>query len=354
MENSNRPIAYGNILVVAALVFMGWFVYRTMDVLFLFALAMVAAIALNFPVRWLEKKRVPRSLAVVIICVLLLGVVTALAWIVVPLLSQQISALVQNFPVYLGNLSDKVTSLMKNHPEYRDRIRDSSAQALSALPDLLGNTLKYSFSAVASVIFGIIFFSIVVYMLLDPRPFLRSLVVTLPVRYREPAADTFVETARTISAWVFSCLAIGGVEAVVSLIFLLWIGVPGAVVWAVLACFSEIIPRLGFYLMAIPPTLVGMSISFSTGIWVFIFYISLNEIVSNTLSPWIRSRGMEIHPVICLFITLAMASAFGLPGAIIALPLAGFLKAAYLNFYLKRQPKDPRLDSLVEKMMISP
>lgn len=352
MTTGNSPKIYRAIILITLIAGLTCFLYRAIDVVFLFAMAAIAATALNFPVRWLEKKKWKRLWAVMFVCFVCAAISAGIILLVIPILSEQISALSSNFPAYVAHLDERVTALMKNNPQYSSRIRESLSQALSALPDLLGNTLKLSFSLVAGVIFGALFLSIVVYMLLDPRPFLKFLLEAVPEKHRESTAATVVQTARTIASWVASCVVIGGVEALIALPFLLWLGVPGAMIWAVLALFSEIIPRLGFYLMAIPPTIVAMSaLSFSSGLWVLLFYVGLNEVMSNTLAPWIRSRGMNINPVSCLFITLAMGAVFGLPGAIVALPLAGLIKGVYQNFYMKYQPSDSRVAGLVEEIM---
>ena len=48
---------------------------------------------------------------------------------------------------------------------------------------------------------------------------------------------------------------------------------------------------------------------------------------------------MNLHPVSTLFVMLAMASAFGLTGALIATPLTAFIKAYYETFILAEASK---------------
>ena len=111
-------------------------------------------------------------------------------------------------------------------------------------------------------------------------------------------------------------------------------GIPGVWVWAGLTVFAELVPKLGFYIMAIPPTLVALSIHPIKALWVLIFYIVFDEISGDFLMPKIRASTMNLHPVSTLFVMLAMASAFGLIGALIATPLTAFIKAYYETFIL--------------------
>lgn len=86
--------------------------------------------------------------------------------------------------------------------------------------------------------------------------------------------------------------------------------------------------------MAIPPTLIALSIDPKTALWVAVFYVALNEIMGNFVVPKVRASTMNLHPISSLIVMLAMGSAFGIAGALIATPLAAFIKAYYETFYL--------------------
>ncbi len=92
--------------------------------------------------------------------------------------------------------------------------------------------------------------------------------------------------------------------------------------------------------MAIPPTLIALSIDPLTALWVLVFYLSLNEIMFDFVMPRIRASTMDLHPVSTIFVMLTMGSAFGFIGALIATPLTAFIKAFYEEFYLASVPKE--------------
>ena len=60
---------------------------------------------------------------------------------------------------------------------------------------------------------------------------------------------------------------------------------------------------------------------------------------------------MEIHPLLLILALLVMGSAFGLVGALIATPATGFVVAFVQEFYLAAQPKDPKLDQHIERVL---
>ena len=112
--------------------------------------------------------------------------------------------------------------------------------------------------------------------------------------------------------------------------------VPAALVWAALAFFADFIPRIGGYVMALPPVILALTIEPDDRVWVALFYLVSNEIIGDVVAPKIRGATMQMHPVLILFFTLAFALAFGLLGAIVAVPAAAFFSAFYSEFYLKR------------------
>jgi len=128
-------------------------------------------------------------------------------------------------------------------------------------------------------------------------------------------------------------------------------GIPGVWVWAGVTFFAELIPKIGFYIMSVPPVLIAFSISPTTALWVAIFYIALDELIGDFIIPRIRSKTMKIHPVLILVMLLAMTSAFGIMGAFIATPLTAFIKAYYVTFFLKKRELDED-DEKITRMLL--
>jgi predicted PurR-regulated permease PerM len=126
--------------------------------------------------------------------------------------------------------------------------------------------------------------------------------------------------------------------------------IPGVWVWAGVTFFAELIPKIGFYIMAVPPILIAFSISPTTALWVTVFYIVLDEIIGDFVIPRIRSKTMKIHPVSLLVMLLAMTAAFGVLGAFISTPLAAFIKAYYEVFYQKELPRQ-KTNQHIDRML---
>lgn len=322
--------------------------------LLFFLLAVILAMALNPPVTWLEQKGVHRTLATLMVILVVFAIIGLLAWLIMPRLLEQVFSLAEDIPGYVTSLVNRVSVFLEDYPEVRQRLQVDASMVGRALPSavsVLTTVGRYSLSALVLVVFGIILASVVIYMLMNPRPLIRGLLAGLPPHMRDPVSRATVGSSRMISGWITSNLIIGGVEGVAAAIFLGVIGIPGWLLWGVLTFFSELVPKVGPYLMTIPPAIVALAIDPVTALWVVLFYVALNEITGDVIAPYVRGEQMNLHPVSLIFTVLVMASLFGILGALIATPLTGFIKAFYEELHLADQPKDPEQDKKVEGIL---
>ena len=187
-------------------------------------------------------------------------------------------------------------------------------------------------------------------MLIYPRPLLEMYLSFFSAAHKEKATIAFSNASVMTIGWMWSNILAGALRATIVWFFLYFMGIPGVWVWAGVTFFAELIPKLGFYIMSVPPILIAFSISPTTALWVAIFYIALDEIIGDFVIPRIRSTTMKIHPVFILVMLLAMTAAFGILGAFIATPLTAFIKAYYEAFYHKKQQPE-ETDKNIDRML---
>jgi len=228
---------------------------------------------------------------------------------------------------------------------------DSASEMLPSLPALTRRVSGFSLSLFTVIAAVLILLSMVLYAVLNPRPLLRSYLDIFPENQRDKAARAFSSTSVMLLGWIRANVIIGAIETILSGVVLSLLSVPGALVWAALAFFAELVPKVGIYLMAIPPVLVALAVSPMTAVWVAVFYLVMSETMSNFVTPRIRASAMSLHPVSVLFLMLAMAAAFGVLGALIATPIAAFIKAYFEEFYLNGKGEAARHNVLVEGMV---
>jgi putative permease len=341
------------VYLAAGLFILIWFTFEILQVLLLFFFAIVFTIVLNAPTTWLESKKFSRTAASLIVFIGVLIFLALIAWLIIPKMVTQVRLLFANLPQYMNNLNTRITSWLGQYSDIQQKLQPGSvdlSKQFPSTPTILAGIGRYSLSIAAKVLLVIFFFCLVIYMLINPRPLLELYLSFFPEPKREKAARAFANASVMTIGWMWSNILAGAIRAVIVWFFLYFMGIPGVWVWAGVTFFAELIPKIGFYIMSVPPILIALSINPATALWVAGFYIVLDEIIGDFVIPRIRASTMHIHPVSMLVMLLALSTAFGLIGAFIAIPLTAFIKAYYEEFYLKKLPKE-KTDLEIDMML---
>ena len=327
----------GLALAAGAAVVLLWFLQKVITAILLLFFAIVVAIALSAPVNWFRRRGLARHWAAVLTLLIFFATIGLLGALVIPRLVDQVVLLTRELPEFIDRLQDQVAALLTRYPDLQSfvTVDGSSAAGASAL-DLFRDLSGISLSVLAGVALTIIFFSTVTYIVLDPKPIIRGYYGSLPLVHRRAGMRAYRRATKAVIGWTKASLVIGAIQAVATFIFLTLMDVPGALVWAALAFFSDFIPRIGGYVMALPPVVLSLTLGPMTAVWVALFYLISNEFLGSVVAPKVRGATMQLHPVLLIFFTVAFAIAFGVLGALVATPAAAFASAYYSEFYLKR------------------
>ena len=342
------------IFLAAAVVIMLWLFYKMVSVILLLLFAIVLSLAINDPIIRLERRKIKRVWASAIVFTIILVAFTSIIMFVGPKINEQISLLIRNLPGYAIQASNTVSSWFDKYPELQKQIKidpNNVSEWLPSIPSTLMQVGNFSLSIIAQVLIVIVFISMVGYMVTNPKPLFELYLLMFPPRQRDKATIAFSRISVMVRGWMRSNLIGGGVNALLVTIFLSIMGVPGAFVWGALAFFAEFIPRIGFFIKAIPPFLVALSINGYTATWVVVFYLVVDELMADFVMPRIRSNTMKIHPVSILFVVLAMGAAFGFMGILLATPLTAMIKAYFEVFYLSKFGDDKLMEKRINNMM---
>ena len=326
------------VYLAAGLFIVIWFAYEVIQVILLFFFAIVITIVLNAPTAFLERKKVRRTIAALIVFFLFLIFLGALGLLILPKIVYQVQLLIADLPNLLTNLNNRIVSWLGENSTSTGQIQPGSGGFVDQLPSaqvIFTGISRYSLSLLGSVLLFIFFLCLVAYMLINPRPLLELYLSFFPDSKREKAATAFANASVMTIGWMWSNVLAGAIRAIIVFLFLFLMNIPGVWIWAGVTFFAELIPRIGFYIMAVPPILIALSIDPITAIWVAVFYLVLDEIMGDFVIPHIRATTMKIHPVSLLVMLLAMVTVFGLMGALIATPLTAFIKAYYEAFFEK-------------------
>lgn len=101
---------------------------------------------------------------------------------------------------------------------------------------------------------------------------------------------------------------------------------------AVVATVFSLIPIFGTVLSSVPAVALGLSQSFGTAIFVLLWIIGIHQLEANLLNPKIMGDQAKIHPVLIVFSLLAGEHAFGILGALLAVPVMSIAQTLFLHW----------------------
>ena len=103
---------------------------------------------------------------------------------------------------------------------------------------------------------------------------------------------------------------------------------------------TELIPYLGPWLGAIPPFLYALVVHPVSAIWVALLFLGIHQIEGHVVVPNVMGSALRLHPLLVIFGLLAGGEIYGLPGALVALPLLAVGRAIW-EFFSERVELEP-------------
>jgi hypothetical protein len=123
------------------------------------------------------------------------------------------------------------------------------------------------------------------------------------------------------------------------------IGLPNALVLALLAGVLEAIPMVGPLLGAIPAAMVAFSIAPDKLIWVIVATIIIQQLENSLLVPRVMRKAVGVNPFVTLLAIFAFSSLFGIAGALMAIPMAAIIQLLLNRFVFHPSAMEPEVSA---------
>ena len=184
----------------------------------------------------------------------------------------------------------------------------------------------------------------VVYMLLDAHRLRNLILLFCPADTRARRRRTLDRIARRMSAWLSGQLILSAIIGVATFIGLLLLRIPYALPLAILAMFGELVPVIGPIVGTAPALIIAMLHSRWQFWSVLAMVLVLQKSENLFIAPRVMSRRVRISPL-AAFIAFMMGGALlGIPGAIMAIPVAAIVQVAFEEAFVKRRER--RMDEI--------
>lgn len=341
------------------------------------AVAGILAYLLEPVVCWLEKRRLSRLTAVIVVFLCFFGIILGILLWIAPPIWHQGEAFAQNFPKYSKNAQDlfKTTIEKAQHlgdlPIFRKPddpsapvdpiskiLADSAAWLQAQLPNITTTIGRFLQNSVGSVfgVFGILLSLVLVpiflfFFLNDGPAISRNWSNYLPLR-ASPLKSELVSLISEINNYLISFfrgqLIVSLIDGVLIGISLLFVGLDFAVLIGLLVGVMGLIPYLGMLICWVPAVLIAVA---QFGDWwhpllVTIVFVVANQLEGIFISPKIVGESVGLHPLTVIISVLAWSVILGgLLGALLAVPLTATMKVLLKRYFWDRPASAPLPES---------
>ena len=180
---------------------------------------------------------------------------------------------------------------------------------------------------------------------LDGPRTIHTLLLLVPKNQRDNIAQLISAMSTKVGFYVAGqgvlCLVIG----ILALVAYLLIGLPNAMLLALVAGVLEAVPLTGPLLGAIPAAAIALSISPAKLVWVIVATIIIQQMENIILVPRIMRRAVGVNPFVSLLAIFAFSSLFGIAGALMAIPIAAIIQILLDRFVFHPAAMDPEVSS---------
>ncbi len=332
-DSINITIHSGTVVkIVLVLLLMGALFYIR-DILLIVLTAVVLASAIEPGTKWLVRRGLPRIISVVAIYLVLLSIVAAFFYFIIPRFLGDFSSLLNKLPHYIstvsvgGSASDssswqsallglsKSESLGEVVKNVTQSISHSSAGFLATLTSVFGGLLSF-----------VLIFVISFYLAVQESGIEDFLRLVTPLKQEHYVISLWRRTQYKIGKWMQGQIILAFIVGILVYIGLSLLGVENAFFFALISAVFEIIPIFGPVVGSIPGVLFALlhgGLVF--GVIVAIMYLIIQQIESHVIYPLVVKKLLNIHPLLVIIALVIGAKLGGLLGVLLSVPLAAAL-----------------------------
>lgn len=284
-------------------------------------MALFVSIICQQPISWLQKRKVPKTLAILLVFI---GII-AIFFFFGELIAASLSSFSDNAPEYEDNLRamgasifdflnskginisfDKMSNILNP-----SKVMGLTANVLSEFGGVMGNTLTIVF--------------LVLFMLLE--------VDSIPIKTKAVKTDTtdslgYINViAKNIRHYLSIKTSTSLITGLVIWIGLTIIGVDYAILWALIAFLLNYIPTIGSIIAAVPAVLfAAIQLGFGGAIGAGIVFLVANLVVGNIIEPKMMGKGLGLSTFVVFFSLLFWGFILGTVGMFLSVPLTMTIK----------------------------
>lgn len=315
-------ISHRTILFVIFLLAFLWFLFQIRQIILLLYVSLILMSALNPIVSRLEKLRLPRPLAILLIYFLFIGVLVSIFGSLLPSFLEQTKRLLERLPFLLTSL------------DFSQIDQSALSAQLGSLPSRLLKVIGTVFTNFVSLF---ILLMITFYLLMERKKFGRYLLILFGNQGKEEVERIMVKIEEQLGEWVRGQVVLCSVVGLMTYLGLIFLGIDFALPLALLAAILEILPNIGPVLAAIPAILIGWATSSFHLVAVLALYFAVQQIENYLIVPGLMGKAVHLSPLMVILSLMVGFKIGGILGALLAIPTVLILRVLILEISSSRR-----------------
>jgi len=333
-------ISWGTILKIA-IVFLGIYIlFLIKDILIWILFAFIISILFNPVINLLQKIRIPRVIATLVVYVAVFAVLSFLFYWTIPVFLFEIQDFTQLFPQYFEKLAPPLRGLDIEAFE-------SFETFTQALQDWLVKVSSSIFGAIISIFGGILsmvtIFALAIFFSMEEKEVEQTIKLLVPKKNEAYFLDLWERCQAKTAAWfgtrVLSSVFVGLVSYLTLEIF----KINYAFVLGLFSGVMDIVPVLGPIFATILIVLLAALDSWSKALLVLIAFVLIQQIEGNVLTPLLTEKMVGLPAILVLIALLVGGRLWGILGAILIIPLTGIIYEFLRDLLKKRREEKAEL-----------
>lgn len=310
------------------------------DFILVLITAVVIASAIEPVALWAKKRSIPRVPTVVFVYLFsAISLAAIFYFLLLPLVSD-ISSFIKTLTIYFNSVNNGgiLSDMFRTQNLFSGFDTPALVKELSSYLNSLSSFLSQGVFSSVSIIFGGVlnFFLIIVlsfYLVAQEDGISKFLKMITPLKHEQYVIGLWRRSQNKIGLWMQGQLLSSAMVMVLVYIGLLFIGVPHALLLAVLAGVFELIPIFGSILSAIPAIFIAyVSGGMTTTLFVAGLYLVVQQLEGNVIYPLVMKKIIGVSPMISITALVVGGMLAGFLGVLVAVPVAAAVTEFIADF----------------------
>lgn len=328
-------------LVVLGVLLGAYLMWQVQEVLFLLLLAILLATAIEPLVKQLRRGPFTRGTGVLAVYTLIIILIGLPAYVFIPSVVNQAAAFTTSLPDRLEELRPLATSLRPTLiATFVSGILDNAIMTVQR-PQQPGQDqlVQAGTTAAHTLLSFVTVFVLAFYWLVERASIKRVVLRTVAARHARDVNTVWMEVEEKLGGWVRGQLILMLSVGTMAGLGYVGLGLPNPALLGVWAGLCEIIPMIGPFLAFAPAVLVALAVIDPTrAVLVMLYALVIQQIETNVLVPRVMGSTVGVSPLTVLLGILVGAALAGLPGAFIAVPIAGAVQVILAHTLRSEDP----------------